>query len=83
MATLTVQPPMDPLEDPEDFFPRRRKTRNVLPYLLILPAAIAELLIHIIPMALGVYISFVQLNQISIRNWLTAPSSGCRTTSTA
>jgi multiple sugar transport system permease protein len=76
MATLTVQPPINPLEDPEDFFPKRRKKRNLLPYLLILPAAIAELLIHIIPMALGVYISFVQLNQVSIRNWLAAPFVG-------
>ena len=78
MATLTVQPPQPPLdfEHPEDYFHNRRPKRNILPYLLVLPAAIAELLIHIIPMSLGVWISFVQLNQISIRNWLAAPFVG-------
>lgn len=55
--------------------PHRRR-RNLLPYLLVLPALIAELSIHIIPMLLGVYTSFLSLNQISIRNWVRAPFVG-------
>jgi multiple sugar transport system permease protein len=53
-----------------------RRRRNVLPYVLILPALIAELSIHIIPMLLGVYTSFIRLNQVSIRNWISAPFVG-------
>jgi multiple sugar transport system permease protein len=75
MATLTVEPPVQ-IKEPESLVHKRRPKRSLLPYLLILPAAIAELLIHIIPMMLGIWISFVQLNQISIRNWLTAPFVG-------
>ena len=47
-----------------------------LPYLLLVPALIFELLIHIIPMAVGVAVSFFQLNQFYIRNWLNAPFVG-------
>jgi multiple sugar transport system permease protein len=32
-----------------------------------------ELLIHIIPMALGVWIAFIALNQFNIGNWVAAP----------
>ena len=53
-----------------------RRRLNLLPYLLILPALIAELGIHIIPMLLGVYTSFIRLNQVSIRNWISAPFIG-------
>jgi multiple sugar transport system permease protein len=47
-----------------------------LPYLLLVPAFIFELLIHIIPIAAGVAVSFFQLNQFYIRNWLHAPFVG-------
>ena len=53
-----------------------RRRRNILPYVLILPALAAELSIHIIPMLLGIYTSFIQLNQVSIRNWVAAPFIG-------
>lgn len=57
--------------------PRRRRSRaRLLPYALILPAVVAELLIHIVPMLLGVSIAFRELNQLSIRNWLGAPFVG-------
>jgi multiple sugar transport system permease protein len=55
---------------------RRRRRISLLPYVLVLPALIAELLIHIIPMALGIWIAFLQLNQLSIRNWIRAPFVG-------
>lgn len=47
-----------------------------LAYLLILPAVLLELLIHIIPMVLGVWIAFIELDQRSLRNWLQAPFIG-------
>ena len=55
---------------------RRRRRTSLLPYLLVLPELVAELLIHVIPMALGVWIAFLSLNQLSIRNWISAPFVG-------
>lgn len=49
---------------------------RLFPYALIAPASVMELLIHIIPMALGVYIAFLGLNQFTIGNWLQAPFVG-------
>lgn len=56
--------------------PRRRRRREWLPYWLLLPAVLLELLIHIIPMAVGVGISFLKLTQFYLRNWRSAPSAG-------
>lgn len=47
-----------------------------LPYLLLLPAALLELLIHIIPMIIGIVMSFRQLTQFFINNWGAAPWIG-------
>jgi multiple sugar transport system permease protein len=55
---------------------RRRRRRELLPYLLLLPAIIFELLIHIVPMAVGVFISLLQLTQFYIRDWRHAPFAG-------
>jgi multiple sugar transport system permease protein len=49
---------------------------GVLPYLLIVPAFLFELLIHIVPMIFGVVISLFELNQFYIRNWINAPFAG-------
>jgi multiple sugar transport system permease protein len=54
----------------------RRKRRSPFAYILIAPAVIMELLIHIIPMILGVWIAFLGLSQLNIRNWLRAPFVG-------
>ncbi|MFJ3600679.1 MULTISPECIES: carbohydrate ABC transporter permease [unclassified Streptomyces] len=47
-----------------------------LPYLLLLPAVLLELLIHIIPMVIGIVMSFRQLTQFFISDWGAAPWSG-------
>ena len=47
-----------------------------LPYLLIAPALLFELLVHIVPMLTGVIISFLKLNQFYLRHWLQAPFAG-------
>ena len=59
---------------------RRRQSRMLsrrrLPYLLIIPALIFELLIHLLPLLAGVGISFLGLTQFYIRNWSSAPVVG-------
>ncbi|MGI8664834.1 MAG: carbohydrate ABC transporter permease [Jatrophihabitans sp.] len=55
---------------------RRRPRRDLLPYLLLAPAVLLELLIHIVPMLVGVGISFLKLTQFYLRNWKAAPFAG-------
>ena len=57
--------------------PRFRKLRKLgLPYLFLFPALVLELLIHLIPMVWGVYMSFLKLTQFYIANWTEAPGAG-------
>jgi multiple sugar transport system permease protein len=46
------------------------------PYALLLPALIAELAVHVIPMLVGVWMSVQQINQFTLRNWTRAPFVG-------
>jgi multiple sugar transport system permease protein len=48
----------------------------MVPYLMVLPALLLELLVHIVPMFVGTWMSFVQLTQFYIRDWSTAPWAG-------
>jgi multiple sugar transport system permease protein len=48
----------------------------LLPYLLLIPAVLLELLIHIIPMLAGVGISLLQLTELYLSNWSAAPFAG-------
>ncbi|HEY2095683.1 MAG TPA: sugar ABC transporter permease [Pseudonocardia sp.] len=59
----------------------RRRARwsghgGALPYLLLAPALLFELVVHVIPMITGVVISFLKLNQFYLRHWLDAPFAG-------
>lgn len=58
--------------------PRRtgRIRRVGLPYLLLLPALLLELLVHLVPMVIGIVMSFKELTQFYIRDWGSAPWSG-------
>lgn len=59
--------------------PRRRRRmswKRATPYLLVLPAILLELLIHIIPMVVGIWMSFINLTQFFIANWSEAPFAG-------
>ena len=60
--------------------PRRRRPRfswgKATPYLMIAPAVFLELLIHIIPMLVGIWMSFIKLTQFFLRNWSQAPTAG-------
>ena len=65
---------------PEPSVKRKRSRRRLrdlgVPYLFLLPALIFELLVHIIPMVVGVAMSFKQLTEFFIRNWSAAPNAG-------
>jgi multiple sugar transport system permease protein len=54
----------------------RGRRRSLLPYLLLVPAAVLELAVHVIPMLVGVWMSLLELTQFHIRNWSTAPFVG-------
>ncbi|MFF3210026.1 carbohydrate ABC transporter permease [Streptomyces sp. NPDC002886] len=60
--------------------PRTRRSgrlrRISLPYLLLLPALVLELLVHLIPMVIGIVVSFKELTQFYLRDWGSAPWSG-------
>jgi len=59
--------------------PKNRKRHlpgGWLPFALIAPAVILEILIHIAPMLTGIWISFIHLTQLYIANWGAAPFEG-------
>ena len=61
--------------------PRKARFRGwvkprAVPYLMVLPAILLELLIHIVPMLVGIWMSFVELTQFYIANWTAAPWAG-------
>ncbi|MFG2340782.1 carbohydrate ABC transporter permease [Streptomyces yangpuensis] len=53
-----------------------RARRGALPYLLLLPALLLELLVHLVPMVMGILMSFRRLTQFFIRDWSLAPWTG-------
>jgi len=77
VATTTTPPPLTRRQTTLRGRPGRRVSwRKVTPYLLIAPAVLLELLIHIVPMLVGVWMSFIRLTQFFIRNWSQAPHAG-------
>ncbi|WP_406207691.1 sugar ABC transporter permease [Kitasatospora sp. NBC_01560] len=55
---------------------RLRPRRSALPYLLLLPALGLELIVHLVPMVVGIVMSLKQLTQFFIRDWSAAPWAG-------
>jgi multiple sugar transport system permease protein len=49
--------------------------RRVL-WALMLPAVICELAVYVVPIVAGIYTSFLQVDQFTIRNWFGAPFIG-------
>src|SRR5579875_3569953 len=47
-----------------------------MPYLLITPAVLFELLVHFIPMVAGVVMAFYGLTLFTLHHWSTAPFVG-------
>ncbi|MFI5955961.1 carbohydrate ABC transporter permease [Cryptosporangium sp. NPDC051539] len=56
--------------------PRKRRRRPALPYLLLVPAIVLELAVHVIPMLTGIWMSLRELTQFHIRDWSGAPFIG-------
>jgi multiple sugar transport system permease protein len=78
MAITTAPPttsPITPQRGGSNGRPRHQ-TKRWLPYALIAPAVVFELLIHFTPMVTGIWISFLKLTSASIANWSTAPFAG-------
>lgn len=57
---------------------RRRRAGWWLPYALLAPAVLMELLIHLVPMLTGIWMSFTKLTKFFISNWTQAPFVGLR-----
>lgn len=83
LMTTTAAPGADERtvrkDDPGAASPGRRpgRLRRIgLPYLLLLPALLLELLVHLVPMVIGIVVSFKELTQFYIRDWGTAPWAG-------
>ncbi|OMH29544.1 ABC transporter permease [Tersicoccus phoenicis] len=55
---------------------RRRRPGWWLPYALLAPAVVFELVIHVIPMVTGIWMSFLRLVKAFIANWGRAPFVG-------
>jgi len=78
MAITTAPPKSSPTAPQRrgDQGHARHQTKRWLPYALIAPAVVFELLIHFTPMITGIWISFLKLTSASIANWSTAPFAG-------
>jgi multiple sugar transport system permease protein len=82
MATVTTSVPPDGADTaPAPRVPKRRRRgfgarQRLTPYLMLLPALILELAVHIIPMVVGAWMSLRGLTQFFIRNWSEAPFKG-------
>ncbi|HET6634832.1 MAG TPA: sugar ABC transporter permease [Streptomyces sp.] len=50
--------------------------RKLIPYLFLLPAVIAELVVHFIPIIAGIAMSFMKLGIATISDWTSAPFTG-------
>jgi multiple sugar transport system permease protein len=76
-ATPTpTQSPVTPRSSGVGDSRRHHQGKRWLPYVLIAPAVVFELLIHFTPMVTGIWISFLQLTDYFIANWSQAPFIG-------
>lgn len=53
-----------------------RIPRKAIPYLFLVPAVVAELVVHIIPIAVGLVMSFLDVGLSTITDWASAPFVG-------
>ncbi|GAA5162180.1 MULTISPECIES: carbohydrate ABC transporter permease [Amycolatopsis] len=75
---MSLDAPVRPASSARPHGDRRRRpvSRRWLPYALLLPALVAELAVHVIPMLVGVWMSLQQINQFTLRNWTKSPFVG-------
>ena len=78
MATTAVSEKDDAGQEQQPPARPRRRSGWWLPYALLAPAILFELVIHVIPMVTGVWMSTRQLTKFFISNWTAAPAVGLR-----
>ncbi|WP_066582738.1 carbohydrate ABC transporter permease [Cellulomonas timonensis] len=78
MATTAVSEKDDAGQEQQPPARPRRRSGWWLPYALLAPAILFELVIHVIPMITGVWMSTRQLTKFFISNWTAAPAVGLR-----
>ena len=76
VTAATQPPPAAALPADNRSHRRVRRRAAALPYLLLLPALVLELLVHLVPMVIGVVMSFKELTQFFVRDWGAAPWTG-------
>lgn len=75
-TTTATQKPEKSAGDPESGGRSSRRSGWWLPYALLAPAVIFELVIHVVPMVTGIWMSFLKLTKAFISNWGKAPFVG-------
>ncbi|WP_269045772.1 carbohydrate ABC transporter permease [Paenarthrobacter sp. Z7-10] len=84
MTAATATPTSNKPATPGAKKPRRpRPSGWWLPYALLAPAVVFELVIHVIPMFTGIWMSFLKLTKAFIANWGKAPVTGIKNYSVA
>lgn len=78
MATTAVSEKDDAGQEQQPPARPGRRSGWWLPYALLAPAILFELVIHVIPMVTGVWMSTRQLTKFFISNWTAAPAVGLR-----
>lgn len=53
-----------------------RPRRDLVPYLLVGPVVVCELVVHVVPTLIGVFLSLHHVNQFNLRHWTSSPYSG-------
>ncbi len=79
VSAPTVEQPRTTIPAPIGRTRKRRESDRRhpwLPYILLAPAVVMELLIHIVPMLVGIWMSFVRLTKFFLANWSAAPWAG-------
>ena len=72
---VAAKAPIGPVAKRQSAFAREWR-RNGLAYLMVLPAFLFMLFVHVWPMLQGIYMSFLKLTQTTLRQFLNAPFVG-------
>ena len=83
MATVTTTPAEPAARAERPVRAGRRRYPRSTPYLFLLPALAMELAVHLIPIAVGIWMSFKGITLFYLRNWSLAPTVGLRNYRTA
>lgn len=78
-SPVRIAEPKEPDHTPVEQSQPRKKTRRAywwFPYVIVAPAVLLEIVIHLIPMLTGIWMSFVELTKFFIRRWTKAPFAG-------